>query len=70
MGSFFTSTQIYNPNLLDREHFINFFCEEMKKNGYVTSNSDASEVCDKDEEYMEKLCAKKVEQNGTTFLAQ
>ena len=32
MGSFFTSTQIYNPNLLDREQFINFFCEEMKKN--------------------------------------
>lgn len=44
MGSFFTSTQIYNPNLLDREQFINFFCEEMKKNGYVTSNSDESEV--------------------------
>lgn len=44
MGSFFTSTQIYNPNLLDREQFINFFCEEMKKTGYVTSNSDESEV--------------------------
>ena len=44
MGSFFTSTQIYNPNLLDREQFINSFCEEMKKNGYVTSNSDESEV--------------------------
>ena len=44
MGSFFTSTQIYNPNLLDREQFINFFCEEMTKNGYVTSNSDESEV--------------------------
>lgn len=44
MGSFFTSTQIYNPNLLDREQFINFFCEEMKKNGYVTSNSDESEL--------------------------
>ncbi len=44
MGSFFTSTQIYNPNLLDREQFISFFCEEMKKNGYVTSNSDESEV--------------------------
>lgn len=44
MGSFSTSTQIYNPNLLDREQFINFFCEEMKKNGYVTSNSDESEV--------------------------
>ena len=44
MGSFFASTQIYNPNLLDREQFINFFCEEMKKNGYVTCNSDESEV--------------------------
>ncbi len=44
MGNFFTSTQMYNPNLLDREHFINFFCEEMKKNGYVTSNSDESEI--------------------------
>ena len=44
MGSFFTSTQIYNPNLLDREQFISFFCDEMKKNGYVTSNSDESEV--------------------------
>lgn len=36
--------QIYNPNLLDREKFIDFFCEEMKKNGYVISNSDESEV--------------------------
>lgn len=44
MGVFFTSTQIYNPNLLDREKFIDFFCEEMKKNGYITSNSDESEV--------------------------
>ena len=44
MGSFFTSTQIYNPNLLDREQFINFFCEEMKENSYVTCNSDESEV--------------------------
>ena len=44
MGSFFTSTQIYNPNLLNREQFINFFCEEMKENSYVTCNSDESEV--------------------------
>lgn len=44
MGAFFTSMQIYNPNLLDREKFIDFFCEEMKKNGYVISNSDESEV--------------------------
>ena len=44
MGSFFKSTQIYNPNLLDREQFVHFFCEEMEKNGYVTSSSDESEV--------------------------
>ncbi|MDD6097362.1 MAG: hypothetical protein PUB66_01320 [Oscillospiraceae bacterium] len=44
MGSFCTSTQVHNPNRLDRDQFINFFCEEMKKNGYVTSNSDESEV--------------------------
>ena len=44
MGNFFTSTQIYNTNQLDREQFISFFCEEMKKNGYVPGNSDESEV--------------------------
>ena len=44
MGSFFTSTQIYNPNLLDREQFINFFCEEMKKNSYVTSKIGRAHV--------------------------
>ncbi len=44
MGSFFTSTQIYNPNRLRRDQFIDFFREEMKKNGYVSSNSDESEA--------------------------
>ena len=44
MGNFFTSTQIYNPNQFNQDQFINFFCEEMKKNSYVTSNSDESEV--------------------------
>ena len=44
MGNFFTSTQIYNTKQLDREQFISFFCEEMKKNGYVPGNSDESEV--------------------------
>ena len=44
MGRFFTSTQIHNPNLLDRNRFIKFFREEMKKNGYVTCNSDESEI--------------------------
>ena len=44
MGSFFTSSQIYNPNRLDCNQFINFFCEEMKKSGYVPCNSDESEI--------------------------
>ena len=44
MGNFFTSTQIYNIKQLDREQFISFFCEEMKKNGYVPGNSNESEV--------------------------
>jgi hypothetical protein len=44
MGNFITSTQIYNPKLLDRKQFINFFREEMKKNGYVTTSSDESEI--------------------------
>ena len=44
MGNFFTSMQIYNPNQLDRDHFINFFSDEMKKSGYVLSNSDESEL--------------------------
>ena len=44
MGRFFTSTQIHNPNLLDRNQFIKFFSEEMKKNGYVICNSDESEI--------------------------
>ena len=44
MGNFFTSTHIYNTKQLDREQFISFFCEEMKKNGYVPGNSNESEV--------------------------
>ena len=44
MGNFFTSTQIYNIKQLDREQFISFFCEKMKKNGYVPGNSNESEV--------------------------
>ena len=44
MGSFFTSSQIFNPNQLDREQFINFFTDEMKKSGYVTCDSDESEL--------------------------
>ena len=44
MGSFFTSTQIYNPNLLNREQFINSFCKEMEKNGYCSCGNNESEV--------------------------
>ena len=44
MGNFFTSTQIYNTNHLNREQFISFFCEEMKKNGYVICDSNEGEA--------------------------
>ena len=44
MGNFFTSTQIYDPNQLDRDTFIDLFCKEMKSAGYVTCNSDEGEL--------------------------
>lgn len=44
MGSFFTSSQIFNPNQLDRDQFINLFCDKMSKSGYVTCDSDESEL--------------------------
>ena len=44
MGNFFTSTQIYNPKQLDRDKFIDLFCKEMKKTGYIPSNSDECEI--------------------------
>lgn len=44
MGNFFTSTQIYNPEKLDKESFKNCFCEKMKKEGYELCDSDSAEL--------------------------
>ena len=43
MGNFFTSTQIYNEGMVKSEKFIDMFCEEMKKAGYVTCENDEAE---------------------------
>ncbi len=44
MGDFFTSTQIYNAEQLNKESFKAYFCEKMKENGYVCCESDESEL--------------------------
>ena len=44
MGSFFTSSQIYNSKQFDKEGFIDFFCKRMEANGYVPCSSDESEI--------------------------
>ena len=44
MGNFFTSTQIYNNEKLNREEFIGNFCGKMAEEGYVTCDSDESEL--------------------------
>ncbi|MCR4889357.1 MAG: DUF535 family protein [Ruminococcus sp.] len=43
MGNFFTSTQIYNEEMVKSEKFIDMFCKAMKKEGYVTCEGDESE---------------------------
>ncbi|SHM32412.1 hypothetical protein [Ruminococcus flavefaciens] len=35
MGNFFTSTQIYNGEKLNKEQFIEKFCKKMAEEGYV-----------------------------------
>lgn len=44
MGRFFVSTHIYNSKRLDHDKFIDFFCKEMKREGYVPCNGDDSEI--------------------------
>ena len=44
MGNFFTSTQIYDSECLTKEQFIDKFCEKMAEDGYVTCDSDESEL--------------------------
>ncbi len=44
MGNFFTSTQIYDNESLTKEQFIDKFCKKMAEDGYVTWDSDESEL--------------------------
>ena len=44
MGNFFTSTQIYDNGSLTKEQFIDKFCKKMGEEGYVTCDSDESEL--------------------------
>lgn len=44
MGQFFVSTQIYNPKQLNNKQFVDMFCKEMKKEGYVPCDSDESKI--------------------------
>ncbi len=44
MGNFFTSTQIYDNEGLTKDQFIDKFCKKMAEDGYVTCESDESEL--------------------------
>lgn len=44
MGNFFTSTQIYNNETLNREDFIDNFCRKMAEEGYVACDDAESEL--------------------------
>lgn len=44
MGRFFTSTQIYNPKLLDRDGFKADFCDKMAKEGYEVCEPECAEL--------------------------
>ena len=43
MGLFFTSTQIFNKELINNKDFIDLFCNKMKEAGYVTCERDEAE---------------------------
>lgn len=44
MGNFFTSSQIYNNEDLNSQKFIDKFCMKMAEEGYVSCDSDESEL--------------------------
>lgn len=44
MGNSFTSTQIFDGEMLESKQFIENFCKKMADEGYVTCDSDESEV--------------------------
>ena len=43
MGNFFTSSQIYNAEGLNKQQFIDKFCKAMADSGYVVCDSEESE---------------------------
>jgi len=43
MGNFFTSSQIFNGEGLDKQQFIDKFCKAMADSGYVVCDSDEGE---------------------------
>ncbi len=43
MGNFFTSSQIFNGDGLDKQQFIDKFCKAMADSGYVVCDSDEGE---------------------------
>lgn len=43
MGNFFTSSQIFNVEGLDKQQFIDKFCKAMADSGYVVCDSDEGE---------------------------
>ena len=43
MGNFFTSSQIYNNENLNKQQFIDKFCKAMADSGYVVCDSDEGE---------------------------
>ncbi len=44
MGNFFTSTQIFDNEMLGSKQFIDKFCKKMAEEGYETCNSDECEI--------------------------
>ena len=44
MGNFFTSTQIFDNEMLGSKQFIDKFCKKMAEEGYETCNSNESEI--------------------------
>ena len=53
MGNSFTSMQIFDSEMLGSKRFIENFCQKMAEVGYVTCDSDDSEVS-----YILKFAAK------------
>ena len=44
MGNFYTSTQIFDNEMLGSKQFIDKFCKKMAEEGYITCDSDECEI--------------------------